>query len=114
MNATVNPNKQATKRRQWQAHIKAQKNSGLNRTEYCKQYKISYNAMTYWTGKTLAPPVAKTTLVPVPFNRDTVRHYPRHEQVGLCINLSEKISIEVGDSFSSSTLTRLLDTLETR
>jgi hypothetical protein len=114
MNATAHQNEQAIRRRQWLAHIKAQKNSGLNRTEYCKQYNLSYNAMTYWYGKALAPLVAKTTLVPVPFQRDTVRRYPRHEQVGLCITLSKTISIEVGDNFSSSTLTRLLDTLETR
>jgi len=28
--------------RQWLAHVEAQQKSGLSRTEYCKQYNLSY------------------------------------------------------------------------
>ena len=114
MKATAHQIEQPTQKHQWLAHVKAQKKSGLNRTEYCKQYKLSYDAMTYWTGKGRISPEIKTTLVPVPLKRETLPYSSRTEHVALRINLSEKISIEVSDNFSTSTLTRLLDTLEAR
>ena len=113
MKATAHQIEQPVNRHQWLAHVKAQKKSGLNRKEYCKQYDLSYNAMTYWTYKERTFPKIKTTLVPVPFKSNTVQS-SRTEQVALRINLSEKVSVEVGDNFSTSTLTRLLDTLEAR
>jgi len=113
MKATAHQGKQATNEHHWLAHVKAQKKSGINRKEYCKQYDLSYNAMTYWTYKERTFPKIKTTLVPVPFKSNTVQS-SRTEQVALRINLSEKVSVEVGDNFSTSTLTRLLDTLEAR
>ncbi len=114
MKTTAQQNEYPINRHQWLAHVKAQKKSGLNRTEYCKQYNLSYHAMTYWTAKVQTSPEVKTTLVPVPFNRDTLQYSSRIEQATLCIKLSEKISVEVGENFSTTTLTRLLDTLEAR
>ena len=114
MKATTNQNEQLTNRHQWQAHVKAQRKSGLNRTEYCKQYNLSYHAMTYWTRKERTAPASKTNLVPVPFKRDPVQYSSQSGQASLRINLSKEISIEVGDNFSPCTLTRLLDTLEVR
>ena len=114
MKATAHQIEQPVNRHQWLAHVKAQKKSGLNRKEYCKQYDLSYSAMTYWTGKGRAFPKIKTTLVPVPFKSNTVQSSSRTEQVALRINLPGKVSVEVGDNFSTSTLTRLLDTLEAR
>ena len=114
MKARTHQSKQAINKHQWLAHVKAQKKSGINRKEYCKQYDLSYNARTYWTGKERPSPKIKPTLVPVPFKSGIVQSSFRTEQVDLRINLSGKISVEVGDNFSASTLTRLLDTLEAR
>jgi hypothetical protein len=114
MKATARKTEHPINRHQWLAHVKAQKKSGLNRTEYCKQYNLSYHAMTYWTGKGRTTPAIKTTLVPVPLRRDILQSSSRTEQVALRIKLTEKISIEVGENFSTTTLTRLLDTLEAR
>jgi len=114
MKAATHQVEQPINRHHWLAHVKAQQKSGLNRTEYCKQYNLSYNAMTYWTGKGRITPKIKRTLVPVPLKNDTFRYSSQAEQVALRINLSEKISVEVGDSFSTTTLNRLLDTLEAR
>lgn len=99
---------------QWLAHVEAQQKSGLNRTEYCKQYNLSYHAMTYWTHKAHSSPGNKTTLVPVPFKSVPFPPLSGRAYPALHINLSGKISIAVGDNFSSSTLVRLLDTLEAR
>ncbi len=114
MKTTAHQGKQAINEHHWLAHVKAQQKSGINRKEYCKQYDLSYNAMTYWTGKKRTFPKIKTTLVPVPFKSNTVQSSSRTEQVALRINLPRKVSVEVGDNFSTSTLTRLLDTLEAR
>ncbi len=99
---------------QWLAHVEAQKKSGLNRTEYCKQYKISYHAMTYWTNKEHVSPGNKATLVPVQLGSVQLQQSFRLEVPALHIQLSKQISIAVGDNFSPNTLTRLLDTLEVR
>ncbi len=101
-------------RRQWLAHVEAQKKSGLNRTEYCKQYNLSYHAMTYWTHKGHSSPATKTTLVPVRVKRDSLQYSSRCLHPTLQIKLSGGISVEVGDDFSVSTLSRLLNTLEAR
>ena len=114
MKAAARQVEQPINKHHWLAHVKAQQKSGLNRTEYCKQYNLSYNAMTYWTGKGRITPKTRRTLVPVPLKKDTFRCSSQTEHVALRINLSEKISVEVGDSFSTNTLTRLLDTLEAR
>jgi hypothetical protein len=100
--------------RQWLAHVEAQQKSGLSRTEYCKQYNLSYHAMTYWTRKAHSPSGNKTTLVPVPFKSVPLPHLSGCAHPTLRINLSGKISITIGDDFSSNTLVRLLDTLEAR
>lgn len=100
--------------RQWLCHVEAQKKSGLNRTEYCKQYNLSYHAMTYWTHKDHSLSESKTTLVPVPFKSVPLPQLSGREYPALRISLSDKISIAVGNNFSSSTLVRLLDTLEAR
>lgn len=114
MTATAQRDRPVNNRHQWLAHVEAQKKSGLNRTEYCKQYNLSYHAMTYWTHKGHSLPDTKTTLVPVPVKIDSLPHSSRSSQPALRINLSGEISIEVGDNFSASTLTRLLNTLEAR
>jgi hypothetical protein len=114
MTGTTQRDRPVNHRRQWLAHVEAQKKSGLNRTEYCKQYNLSYHAMTYWTHKGHSSPETKTTLVPVPVERNSLPYSSRCSHPALRINLSREISVEVGDNFSASTLTRLLDTLEAR
>ncbi len=114
MTATAQRDRPVNNRHQWLAHVEAQKKSGLNRTEYCKQYNLSYHVMTYWTHKGHSSPDTKTTLVPVPVDRDSLPYSSRSLHPALRINLSGEISVEVGDNFSTSTLTRLLNTLEAR
>ena len=99
----------------WHAHITAQKRSGLSRAEYCRQNKLSYHAATYWNRK-LSEPVKtqKTTLVTVTFTSGIkINSGPATGSV-LKVILPNKIAIEVDDSFSPTTLTKLLTTLERR
>ncbi len=106
-------NRKSHNQRHWRAHIKAQKQSGLNRAEYCRQHKLSYHAMAYWFGK-LSSPSSKTTLVPVPLKNNIEQNTIQADRAALKINLPGRVAIEIGNNFSPATLTRLLDTLESR
>ena len=99
----------------WQAHVKAQKQSGLSRAEYCRQYNLSYHAFTYWSRKLSSCPGGnKMTLVPVPLLPSVKQNSVRVESAALKIILPGKMSVEVGDNFLPTTLTRLLATLGCR
>ena len=104
---------QPHKQRHWQAHVKAQQQSGLNRTDYCRQYELSYDAMTYWHNKLSKSDSNKSTLVPVSLH-SIEQHPAQPQKSSLKIILPGSISVEVGNNFSPATLTRLLTTLEGR
>ena len=98
--------------RHWQAHVKAQQQSGLSRAEYCRQHNLSYHALTYWQKKFARPSSSSaTTLVPVSLRTEPVRKvfYPELQLI-----LPGKISVAVGDNFSPATLSKLLTVLENR
>ena len=109
-----NPNNRSLRVRHWQAHIKAQKQSGLSRAEYCRQHHLSYHAATYWNRRLSKSTTQETTLVPVTFtSRIKINSAPAARSV-LKVILPNKIAIEVDDGFSPTTLTKLLVTLERR
>lgn len=105
---------QARKMRSWQAHITAQKQSGLSRAEYCRQHQLSYHAANYWNRKLLKPTSQETTLVPVTLASGIKINSGAMAQSILKVILPNKIAIEVDDGFSPTTLTKLLVTLEKR
>ena len=105
---------QLRRMRRWQAHVTAQKESGLSRAEYCRQHQLSYHAATYWTRRLSKPASKETTLVPVTFASSIkINSAPATRSV-LRVILPNKIAVEVDDSFSPTTLTKLLATLERR
>jgi hypothetical protein len=104
---------QSPNREHWQAHAKAQKKSGLNRAEYCRQHKLSYHSLTYWQKKLSISSLQKSTLVPVPvkplFQQRTMR-----SGSGLKISAGNLLTIEIEDHFTPATLVKILQTLEIR
>ncbi len=113
MTKLANQDNPSRSHRHWQAHIKAQKRSGLSRAEYCRQHKLPYHALTYWHNKLSRTNSKNSTLVPVLLH--AIKHPPvQTESSGLKIVLPGNISVEVGNNFSPATLTRLLTTLEDR
>ena len=105
---------QLRRMRLWQAHITAQKESGLSRAEYCRQHQLSYHAATYWNRRLSQPATQETTLVPVAFSPSIkINSAPATRSV-LKVILPNKIAVEVDDSFSPTILTKLLATLERR
>jgi len=114
MTKQSNQDDQARRTRHWQAHVTAQKQSGLSRAEYCRQHQLSYHAATYWNRKFSKPPRNRTTLVPVTFASSIkINPVPMVRSV-LKVILPNKIAVEVDDDFSPTVLTKLLATLEGR
>ena len=103
---------QLRRRRHWQAHITAQKESGLSRAEYCRQHQLSYHAATYWHRRLSKAGRNETTLVPVAFASTVNINSVQMAGSVLKVILPNKIAVEVGDGFSTTTLTKLLTTLE--
>ncbi len=114
MTEQTSRNQQACRRRHWQAHVKALKQSGLDRAEYGRQHNLSYHALSYWHRKLSGPGSGKATLVPVTFGDSIGQKTVQPDRAALKIILPGRLSIEVGDHFSPATLTRLLATLEGR
>lgn len=98
--------------RHWQAHISAQKGSGLSRAEYCKQHNLSYHAASYWSRKFSQPEHKQTNLIPVSFSSSIKINRERSTRSELKVILPSKIAIEVGDDFSPVALAKLLAVLE--
>lgn len=99
-------------RRHWQAHISAQRKSGLTRAAYCKEHNLSYHAATYWSRKLSQFEQKQTILVPVRFYSNIALNTYQTARSGLKVILPNKIMIEVGDDFSPATLKKLLTALE--
>jgi hypothetical protein len=99
-------------RRHWQAHISAQKKSGLSRAAYCKEHNLSYHTATYWSRKLSIPEHEQTNLVPVRFSSNIEINPAQTARSGLKVILPNKIAIEVDDDFSPAALTKLLTALE--
>ncbi len=96
----------------WQAHVAQQAKSGLNRTEYCRQHSLSYNALTYWCRK-LSKPMRphERSLVPIIIPSTQM---PEQQSVALKVLLPGQATIEIGDDFLPATLNKLLDIFKAR
>ncbi|HHD57294.1 MAG TPA: hypothetical protein ENK89_06430 [Desulfobulbaceae bacterium] len=102
-------------RGQWQAHIRAQKKSGLSRAEYCRRHELSYHALTYWQRKCTEPSRTQSLLVPVPTGWIVGRCMVTQQQpAGVKILLNDRIGIEITERFSSKALLQVLSVLENR
>lgn len=104
---------QTRNRRRWHAHVNALSLSGLSRAEYCRQHGLSYHAMTYWWRRLSTPKEPASMLVPVSFHPHSHKQRQAANE-SIRVILTTGISIEVQDSFSERTLTRLLAVLERR
>ncbi len=114
MTQLTSRNKQPCRQRHWQAHVKALKQSGLSRAEYCRQHHLSYHAITYWQRKLSSGSNSSSALVPIPFVRSMEPSSIQPDRAALKVILPGRMSVEVGDDFLPATLTRLLATLASR
>ena len=100
-------------RNYWKRHVKAHRESGLTRAEYCRQQNISYHALTYWQKKFGNHSTPLPALVPVPV--DKILRPPVNDQgAGVKIILNSAVVIEVSEHFSPKALRQVLSVLERR
>ena len=97
-------------RRYWEQQIKQWRESGIRQTEYCRINGLSPKSFTYWKCKLKKEPEA-TTFLPITLKTSPIIQNPiKHEALKLICN--GKYRVEIGDDFSSTTLSRLIRTLE--
>lgn len=102
----------------WQAHVKASEQSGLSRAEYCRQYNLSYHALTYWCKKRLSETSSanrkKISLVPVPLPLSVHKESLSTAGSGVQLKLPGQITVDLAPDFSADTLVKVLALLESR
>ena len=108
----ITQEEQQRKERHWQAHLSAQKKSGLSRAAYCREHKLSYHAASYWSRKLTQPEQKQTNLVPVKISSHFLSTHAQTAGVGFKVILPSRIAIEIGNDFSPVALTRLMAVLE--
>lgn len=109
-----NRQNQTGETKKWQAHFAAQAKSGLSRPEYCRRQQISYHAFGYWRRKLSKSAGNNISLVPITLQAEPSRFIDFGGAADLTLVLPGSMSIAVGDNFSGTTLTRLLNVLAAR
>lgn len=93
----------------WSSHIESWKGSGLRQAEYCRQNNLIRHRFTYWKCK-LHKKIEPLSFVPISGN--TIRsHINLNNPATLKLNIGGTYQIEIGDGFSSETLSNLVRTL---
>lgn len=98
----------------WQAHLSAWRRSGLSQREYCRRQEIDEWSLSSWKRR-----LAKSSPDVVSFVPVTVTSQPALARPGvskarfqpLTVVVGDQYRVEVGDGFSSETLSRLLAVL---
>ncbi len=94
------------KRKFWQAHIKAWKDSNLSQAEYCRKQGLKAHRLGYWINKKSEKPDHPLALVEIPIQKMPVRN-----NAALRLTIGNHYQIEIDDHFSPVTLERILLTL---
>jgi hypothetical protein len=94
------------KRRFWQTHIQAWRNSGYSLAEYGRHHNLVYHRLIYWKTKSENEQPKPVSFVPVP-----LRTRPTDTAITLSLQ-HDRFKIEIGPDFSDDLLGRLIVTLE--
>ena len=95
----------------WQAHLSAQRISGLSQAEYCRRSHLGKSNFTAWKNRLKSPlPASAMELVPVSIidRRQEVDESHSSSFSGLTIVAPCGQRIEVAENFRPATLKRLL------
>ena len=94
------------KRKFWQAHVKAWKDSNLSQAEYCRRQGLKTHRLCYWINKKSEKSDHPLALVEIP-----IRKLPARIDVALKLTIGNHYQIEIADHFSPVTLEQILQTL---
>lgn len=96
----------------WQKHIDEYEKSGLSQVDYCQAHKIPLSTFGYWKRKLNQGVKAKPVFYPIAIPPDHSR-YDSENATGLVLHLKNgRFSLEIENGFSTSTLSRVINTLE--
>ena len=110
MDKQTRAEKNRKKEEYWRSHIQAWKKSGLKQIDYCRKNNLSRHRFTYWKCKcnkksesmTFIPVLSKSSWMPTIINNTAP----------LKVLIRDRYRVEVGDGFSTDTLSKLIHTLE--
>ena len=114
---------QSGRREFWQAHVEAWRESGLTQRAYCRAHELAEVQLSHWKHrlqKTRRRASSASRLVPVrvlrespPRSTDVDEHKARvgHRGGDLTLVFSNGWRLEIGEGFSSTTLSRVLEVL---
>ena len=107
----TNAEKNIKKQEYWTTQIEAWKKTELSQVEYCRQNNLTKGRFTYWKCK-LERKSKKVTFMPVFNGPISQLQKPSNNFAPLKLILEEKYQIEIGDGFSTTTLQKLIQSVE--
>ena len=104
--ASVPRSETRQKRKFWQAHVKAWKDSNLTQAEYCRRQGLQIHRLCYWVNKKPAKSDLPLALVEIP-----IQKIPVCCDAALKLTIDNHYQLEIADHFSPETLEQILQTL---
>jgi len=103
---------QKSKRGYWQRHIALWKRSGLSQRQYCIKNSLALSTFGYWNRKLRKPQPAAPHFYPLAVPPITAPGNNRSDSgLRLCFR-NQKFEIDIAKEFSSTSLKKLILTLE--
>jgi len=102
----------AEKRRIWAEHIEDWRKSGKSQAQYCREHSLSAKLFYYWKNKNNGSSSSNAGVKLVPVEMNQIRY---HSSVGVessIVLVVGRYKVEIGESFDSGTLSRLVNILE--
>lgn len=98
--------KDSVKAQGMSSHISSWQQSGLSQAEYCRHNRITEQSFGYWLRKLRN----QNNLELVPLRIKPEPSHPQHspESAGICLILSEQITLELARDFDSETFARVI------
>lgn len=92
----------------WKYHIDQCQQSGLSQRHYCQANNLALSTLGYWKRKLGRKPEVPIQFYPLVLTDDSGANH-----TGLVLHVKgDRFGIEIGSSFSSATLKKLITTLE--
>lgn len=97
------------KQRYWEKQIELWRRSGLNKSAFCREHKLSRWTFHYWKKRLQRSSEEAVSFVKLP--AITINSA---QAAAISIQLGDRYNVEVKSDFEAATLRRLLDVLEER
>ncbi len=101
---------QLEKRRFWNEHIEAWKNSGLRQSEYCRRHQLKNHRFVYWKKKFARSKDTSVSLVEVSLPKIFQRPV-QYRPTALKVAVGDKYKVEVEPGFDPLTFKQVIHTL---